>query len=135
MAQVDVSIPTLPARDLDETIAFWGRLGFEPVFRTPDPEGYAILRRGSLEVHFFAWPELDADSNYTGCYLRVADVDAMYQSFASADLPARGIPCLAGIEKKFYKMREFRLVDPNGNLVRVGEPIRARRVSAAQRSR
>lgn len=123
MAIADVTIPTLPARDLDETVAFCGLLGFRPVFRIPDPEGYAIVRRDDLELHFFRWPGLDPQTNYAGCYIRVSNVDETYRAFAAARLPARGIPSLGGIEKKFYKMREFRLVDPNGNLLRVGEEV------------
>ena len=122
---VDVAVPTLPARDMDATIAFYGQFGFEPVYRTPDPEGYVILRRPEgLEIHFFRWPELDPERTYTGCYLRVSNVDALYGEFAAARLPARGIPSLGGIEKKFFGMREFRLIDPNGNLLRVGEPMK-----------
>jgi catechol 2,3-dioxygenase-like lactoylglutathione lyase family enzyme len=123
MALSDIAVPTLPARDIDETVAFYSPLGFESVFRTPDPEGYVILRRISLELHFFRWPDLDPAANYSGCYLRVSDVDRLYREFAGARLPARGIPSLGGIEKKFFGMREFRLVDVNGNLLRVGEAL------------
>jgi catechol 2,3-dioxygenase-like lactoylglutathione lyase family enzyme len=128
MALSDIAVPTLPARDIDETIAFYTPLGFEAVYRTSDPEGYVILRRISLELHFFRWPDLEPAANYSGCYLRVSDVDRFYRDFAVALLPARGIPSLGGIEKKFFGMREFRLVDVNGNLLRVGEasPQRSR---------
>jgi catechol 2,3-dioxygenase-like lactoylglutathione lyase family enzyme len=112
MAKADVTIPTLPARDLDQTIAFYGDIGFKTVYRVPDPEGYVIVRRGTLEIHFFLWPGLDPASNYAGCYIRVSDVDALYGACSAARLPARGIPSLGGIEKQFYKMR---LVDLNGN--------------------
>ena len=130
MAMADVTIPTLPARDLQATIAFYGILGFQPVFQIPEPEGYVILRReDGLELHFFSWSGLEPSSNYAGCYIRVSDVDAVYRSFAAAQRAARGIPSLGGIEPKFWKMREFRLVDPDGNLLRVGEelqgPVRA----------
>jgi catechol 2,3-dioxygenase-like lactoylglutathione lyase family enzyme len=133
MAQLGVAIPTLPARDLEETIGFYDPLGFKLVFRNPDPDEYVIVRRAGLELHFFLWPQLDPASTYAGCYIRVADVDSLYQDFASARLPARGIPSLGGIEKKFYSMREFRLVDPNGNLLRVGEELKrpARRAGQA----
>ncbi len=130
MAMADVTIPTLPARDLQATIDFYAVLGFQPVFQIPEPEGYVILRReDGLELHFFSWSGLDPASNYAGCYIRVSDVDAIYRAFAAARLAARGIPSLGGIEAKFWKMREFRLVDPDGNLIRVGEevavPVRA----------
>jgi len=124
MATSDIAIPTLPACDLDKTIAFYESIGLKLVFRIPDSQGYAIVRGGSLELHFFGWPELDPSMNYSGCYLRVSDVDAVYRRFSVALLPARGIPSLGGIERKFFSMREFRLVDPNGNLLRVGEELR-----------
>jgi catechol 2,3-dioxygenase-like lactoylglutathione lyase family enzyme len=124
MAQMDIAIPALPAKSTQETIAFYEPLGFRLAFRTPDDEGgYAILRRGTFELHFFLWPDLVPESNFTGAYLRASDIDALYRDFSIARLPARGIPSLGGIEKKFYRMREFRLVDPNGNLLRVGEPL------------
>jgi catechol 2,3-dioxygenase-like lactoylglutathione lyase family enzyme len=126
---VDIAVPTLPARDMEATLAFYGGLGFEAVYRTPDPEGYAILRLGTLELHFFRWPGLDPESTYTGCYLRVSNVDKLYSQFAAARLPARGIPSMSGIEKKFFGMREFRLIDPDGNLLRIGEPIATSRSS------
>lgn len=131
--EVDLAVPMLPARDMDDTVAFYGRLGFEPVFRVPDPEGYVIIRREALELQFFSWPGLDPAAAYTGCYLRVADVDRLYRDFAVARLPARGIPSLSGIEKKFFGMREFRLVDPNGNLLRVGQLMRHPVASPAPR--
>ena len=131
--EVDLAVPMLPARDMDETVEFYGRLGFEPVFRVPDPEGYVIIRREVLELQFFRWPGLDPAAAYTGCYLRVSDVDRLYRDFAAARLPARGIPSLSGIEKKFFGMREFRLVDPNGNLLRVGQLMRHPVVSRSPR--
>jgi catechol 2,3-dioxygenase-like lactoylglutathione lyase family enzyme len=133
MALSDIAVPTLPARNIDETVEFYSPLGFESVYRTADPEGYVILRRISLELHFFRWPELDPAANYCGCYLRVSDVDRFYREFASARLPARGIPSLGGIEKKFFGMREFRLVDVNGNLLRVGEATPPRTRMPAQK--
>jgi catechol 2,3-dioxygenase-like lactoylglutathione lyase family enzyme len=137
MAQVtapsEVAIPTLPAKDIEETIAFYGGLGFKLALRIQDPQEYIILRKDSLELHFFPWPEIDPASNFSGCYMRVRDVDVLYEGFSAARLPARGIPSLGGIEKKFYDMREFRLVDPSGNLLRVGEQMKKPAKGAAQR--
>ena len=110
MLRNDIAIPIMPARDLAETIDFYKALDFVLAYRHAELDDYIILRRGSLELQFFQWPELDIQASFTGCYLRVTDVDAIYQSFAGARLPAWG-------------MREFNLVDCNGNLLRVGEPI------------
>lgn len=128
MPSMNVTIPILPARDLAETIEFYGRLGFVLAYRHAELADYVILRRGPLELQFFQWPQLDAQASFAGGYLRVTDVDAIYQSFAEARLPARGMPSMGGIEKRAWAMREFHLVDCNGNLIRVGEPVaKARR--------
>ena len=137
MAQVrvpyEIAIPTMPTRNIDESIEFYGGLGFALALRVPGERDYIILRNGSLELHFFHWPDLDPAANYSGCYIRVEDADVLYQRFAALRLPARGIPSLGGIEKKFYSMREFRLVDPSGNLLRIGEEMKkpARRAAHA----
>ena len=123
MPQIDIAIPILPARDLEETIEFYKHLGFALAYRHPDRDDYVILRRGTLELQFFHWPQLDTQATFAGSYLRVGDVDAIYQSFAGARLPARGTPSLGGIKRRFWDMREFHLVDCNGNLLRVGEPL------------
>ena len=123
MLRNDIAIPIMPARDLAETIDFYKALDFVLAYRHAELDDYIILRRGSLELQFFQWPELDIQTSFTGCYLRVTDVDAIYQSFAGARLPARGAPSLGGIKGRAWGMREFNLVDCNGNLLRVGEPI------------
>ncbi|MSQ52021.1 MAG: VOC family protein [Betaproteobacteria bacterium] len=123
MPSIDIAIPTMPARDLAETIDFYKTLDFMLAYRHPDLDDYVILRRGPLELQFFQWPDLNIQTSFTGCYIRVNDVDAIYQSFAGARLPARGSPSLGGIKRRAWGMREFHLVDCNGNLLRVGEPI------------
>ena len=123
MPSNDIAIPIMPARDLAETIDFYKALDFALAYRHAELDEYIILRRGPLELQFFQWPDLDIQTSFTGCYLRVADVDAIYQSFAGARLPARGTPSLGGIKRRAWGMREFNLVDCNGNLLRVGEPI------------
>lgn len=118
----DMAIPILPSRDLLETLAFYGRLGFEgEVIGAADD--YAILTRGLLELHFFLHPTLSPAESWAGCYLRVADVDAMYLAFAEAALPRQGIPRMDAVENTPWGMREFAVVDADGNLLRVGQEI------------
>ena len=117
-----IAIPILPARDLAETRAFYERLGFEALGWWPDEfGGYAILRRGDLAMHFFRFPELSPLENYAQCYWRVEDVDALYRQAQSAGVPHSGTPRLDAVEDKPWGMREFAIIDPNGNLVRVGQ--------------
>ena len=120
---IDVAIPVLPAKSLDETIAFYARLGFAVGHRQDEPEPYAILGRGMVELHFFGFPDLRPEGSYAGCYLRVTDVDKFHRDWGAVGLPAAGIPRLGAVRDEPWGMREFALVDPNGNLVRVGEQV------------
>jgi len=117
-----VAIPILPARDLDETRAFYECLGFRAAGWWPSEfGGYAILVRGDLSMHFFAFEDLSPAKNYAQCYWRVKDVDALYAECHAAGVPRSGTPRLGPVEDKPWGMREFAITDPNGNLVRVGQ--------------
>lgn len=101
-------------------MAFWRRLGFDGGPHPHDP-GYAILRRGAIELHFFAHPDLVPETSSAGCYLRVLDVASWYAVAADAALPRHGIPRADRLEDKPWGHREFAVVDPDGNLVRIGQ--------------
>jgi hypothetical protein len=58
------------------------------------------------------------------CYIRVSDVESIYQAFALAQLPPKGIPRMDAIQDKAWGMREFAIVDPDGNLLRIGQLLR-----------
>lgn len=116
-----ISIPILPARDLAETRKFYEGLGFEAAGWWPrEFGGYAILRRGDLSMHFFAFEDISPLENYAQCYWRVNDADALYAEYRGSGLPSSGVPRLDDIHDRAWGMREFAIVDPNGNLVRIG---------------
>ena len=50
-------------------------------------------------------------------------VDALYRAFSAAALPRHGIPRMDVIGDKPWGMREFAVVDPDGNLLRIGQVI------------
>lgn len=116
----DQTIPILPSRSIAQTLAFYRRLGFEGDAH-PHDAGYAIVRRGDVELHFFAHPDLDPAACYAGCYLRVGDVDGIYAAMQVAALPQRGIPRIDPVGDKPWGMREFAIVDESGNLLRIGQ--------------
>lgn len=119
-----IAIPILPARDLRETRAFYERIGFNTTGWWPDAfGGYAILRRGDLQMHFYLFREVPPLENYAGCYWRVTDVDAIHADCAAAGLPTSGTPRVTAVEDKEWGMREFAVIDPSGNLVRIGTEI------------
>ncbi len=71
----------------------------------------------------FAHPKLDPATSHAGCYLRVADVTSLYRAFEAAALPRRGIPRMDALERKPWGMLEFAVVDPDGNLLRIGQVL------------
>lgn len=121
MQQSDIAIPILPSRSLINTLAFYRRLGFDG--RIHSHGDYAILTRGTVELHFFTHRELRPAESSAGCYIRVSDVEGIYRSFASAELPRKGIPRQDALEDKPWGMREFAIVDPDGNLIRIGQTL------------
>ena len=117
------AIPILPCVSIDETIRFYGRLGFALEFEQSEPGAYFILAHGELVLHFALHPELDPSASHAACYLEVADADALWAIWSTLGLPEQGVPRLGVPEDKEWGMREFALVDPSGTLLRVGHEI------------
>ena len=112
------TIPILPSRNLDETVRFYSRLGFAEQGRWPE---YLILQRPDhLELHFWFNNSLDPRANDVGCYVRwdtAAEARTLHDDWASVDFhPGRLHPPA----ETDYGLLEFALVDPHGNLIRIG---------------
>jgi catechol 2,3-dioxygenase-like lactoylglutathione lyase family enzyme len=122
MQNYDLSIPTLPCRSVGATTEFYRRLGFEGGAHEFNAE-YAIFRRGTIELHFFTHRELVPTASFAGCYIRVLDVEKIYRACSLTELPKSGIPRMERLEDKPWGLREFSIVDPDGNLLRVGQII------------
>lgn len=115
------AVPTLPARDLEESLAFYAQLGFTVAARYTAFGGpYAVLRQGGLELHLFQRTGFDPARNDAGCFLRVGDAAGLH-----ATLHARSVQGLGALKDRPWGVREFALVDPSGNLLRIGQPLRA----------
>ena len=123
MHQDNIAIPILPSRSVEDTLSFYRRLGFDGKIWGA-PHLYAILNRGPIEIHFFTHTELRPAESNSGCYIRVSDVEGVYRAFSSAQLPSKGIPRQDSLEDKSWGMREFAIVDPDGNLIRIGQTLR-----------
>ena len=122
MQPEDLAIPTLPCRSVSATVAFYKHLGFEGGAHEFNGE-YAILQRGTVELHFFTHEELVPADSSAGCYIRVLDVEEFFRSFSASQLPRIGIPRMDALENKPWGLREFAIVDPDGNLLRIGQVI------------
>jgi catechol 2,3-dioxygenase-like lactoylglutathione lyase family enzyme len=115
------AVPILPSRDLAATLAFYEELGFENRGAPPDEWDYLILRRSGIEIHFILDAELDPLRTAGSCYVYVDDAQRVFEQWhdiVSADAATgRRVEPLT---RTAYGMHEFALIDPSGNLIRVG---------------
>ena len=115
----DSAIPLLAARDLSRQMAFYSRLGFKLLGPGAAPDPYVIAKLGAFEVHL--WQTKKAKTGMA--YLRISSVRKIHARFAKLGLPLRGTPSLSAVVSESWGMKECRLVDPEGNLLRIGEFI------------
>lgn len=114
--------PIMPSRDFNRTAAFYGDLGFVTLGRYDD-DGYLILKRDEVELHFFHYPAHEPEESDHGVYLRVTDAASLSAEFAALGLPHAGIPRFVPAEAKPWGMMELALIDEDGNLVRAGNRL------------
>ncbi|WP_327662610.1 MULTISPECIES: bleomycin resistance protein [unclassified Streptomyces] len=123
--------PVMPGRDLEATVAFYADLGFTADAHYPD-DGYLILVRDTVELHFFHAPDTDPLSTAHAAYLRLDGgahiADALYEEWRGIGLSQApdATPRLVEPDDTVYGMREFALVDPDGNLLRIGSELEER---------
>jgi catechol 2,3-dioxygenase-like lactoylglutathione lyase family enzyme len=116
-------VPILPAGDLDATLAFYERLGFEST-GGHDAWDYLIIRRGGVQLHFYRDPDVDPLTTDRSCYVYTDDADALHREWEAVGVTtdaATGSRLQQPVDTE-WGMREFALVDLNGNLIRVGSP-------------
>jgi catechol 2,3-dioxygenase-like lactoylglutathione lyase family enzyme len=103
-------VAIVPCNDLDESQAFYERLGFTAAAVYPH-QGYRILQdaRGA-SLHLTTAPPgwVVPERNAHGLYFYAEEVEALAEAFG----------CKA--ELKPWGLREFAVTDPDGVLVRVG---------------
>ena len=128
------TIPILPCRSIDDVLAFYRALGFVVTYQQERPNTYAVVARGGIELQFFVMKGFDPAGSYGTCYVLVSDVDALYDAFraglreALGRVPTRGIPRIGALRDMSYGVRQFVVVDPGGNYIRIGQPIAAQPV-------
>ena len=80
-----------------------------------------ILRRGSLTIEFFPYPDLDPLQSSFGCCLRLDELTRFYGACKAAGLREAhtGIPRLAPPRVEPSGLLIGYLVDPDGSLLRL----------------
>ncbi|MCA6414607.1 MAG: VOC family protein, partial [Cytophagales bacterium] len=71
--------PKLPMRNKAVTRDFYlNSLEFEE-FGNADFEGYLMVQKDEIQIHFFEFKELDPKENYGQVYIRTDNIEQWYQ--------------------------------------------------------
>lgn len=111
--------PKLPMRDKAATKEFFiNKLGF--VQCGGDFEGYLMVEKDKIEIHFFEFRELDPKENYGQIYIRTDDIDGLYESFQANRV---NIHPNGALQNKPWGQKEFSILDPDNNLLTFGQSL------------
>lgn len=110
--------PKLPMRDKAATRDFYIRkLEFQE-FGSADYNGYLMVEKDGIQIHFFEFKELDPMENYGQVYIRTNDIDNLYQSLLEKKI---AIHPNGSLKIKPWGQKEFSLLDPDSNLLTFGQ--------------
>jgi len=112
--------PKLPMRNKAVTRDYYlNELGFEES-GSADYDGYLMIRKDNIQIHFFEFSELDPKENYGQVYIRTDEVDQLYQSLLDKKV---SIHPNGPLQIKPWGQKEFSLLDPDHNLLTFGQSI------------
>lgn len=112
--------PKLPMRNKNVTREFYvNKLGFKE-FGTTDYDGYLMMERDQIQIHFFEFKELDPKENYGQVYIRTNNIDGLYTSMLDnkTEIHPNG-----KLQTKPWGQKEFAILDPDSNLLTFGESM------------
>jgi uncharacterized glyoxalase superfamily protein PhnB len=120
MSNIESLAPIFPVRDLSRALDFYQKIGFKTEFLWEDPPSYAVLSAGEqagLHLSLMA-PGHRGRQTKSLLYLFVRDVDGIYRACLDA-----GISPYVEIGDRDYGMRDFELLDPDGNQLTIGTSL------------
>jgi catechol 2,3-dioxygenase-like lactoylglutathione lyase family enzyme len=102
--------------DIAKSIAYYrDALGFDVTFEYGQPLFYACLCRDEVALHLLAADKTEQLPGHGGLCVFVKDVDAVH-----AELVERGAKVIKAPQDYAYGMRDFDLVDLDGNRITHG---------------
>lgn len=112
--------PKLPMRDKALTRDFYiGQLGFQE-YGSADYDGYLMVEKDNVQIHFFEYKDLQPGENYGQVYIRLDDIDDFYHHLVNNKV---AIHPNGHLQTKPWGQREFALLDPDSNLLTFGQSI------------
>lgn len=108
--------PKLPMRDKAVTKDFYlNKLGFQQF--GGDYDGYLMVEKDNIQIHFFEFKALDPKENYGQVYIRTNDIDNQFQLAKAQHVNS------TELEHKPWMQREFSILDPDNNLLTFGQEV------------
>ena len=112
--------PKLPMRNKSVTRDFYlNNLGFKE-FGSADYDGYLMVEKDNIQIHFFEFKELDPKENYGQVYIRTNDIEHLYKTLLDNKVK---IHPNGHLQTKPWKQKEFSLLDPDNNLLTFGQSL------------
>ena len=112
--------PKLPMRDKAVTKDFYlNKMGFQE-FGSADYDGYLMVEKDKIQIHFFEFKELDPLENYGQIYIRTDNIEKWYQLALDKKV---NIPKAGHLQVKPWGQKEFAILDPDHNLLTFGQSL------------
>jgi hypothetical protein len=110
--------PKLPMRDISITREFYiNKLGFQK-FGNADYDGYLMVEKDKIQIHFFEFKDLDPKDNYGQVYIRTIDIEGLYRHMIGTGV---AIHPHGSLQTKPWGQKEFSVLDPDNNLLTFGQ--------------
>jgi predicted enzyme related to lactoylglutathione lyase len=119
MPTIALVVPILPVRDLARAMDFYWRLGFS-AHSWQNGDSYAFIQRDGHEIHLTRSDKLTGNESPSGAYFYLVKGTA---AALEAEFRATGVEILTPLAPRPWKMNEFSLSDPDGNMLHFGDDI------------
>ena len=111
--------PKLPMRDKSATKEYYiNKLGFQQF--GGEYEGYLMVQKDNIQIHFFEFNELDPKENYGQVYIRTDDIENLYQYMLDNKI---SIHPSGQLHAQTWGQKEFSMLDPDNNLITFGQSM------------
>ncbi len=112
--------PILPVADMDRSIRFYVEvLGFDTVMQSA---AYSIVTRDGASLHLTLAEDqsvLEVTRGHMSVYLEVIAIELLWSHVSGLKNRHK----IRDLFDREYRMREFHIIDPDGCLIFVGQPI------------
>ncbi|MEP7266809.1 MAG: VOC family protein [Saprospiraceae bacterium] len=109
--------PKLPMRDKSVTRDFYiNQLGFKDIGKE-DYDGYLMVKKDDIEIHFFEFKDLEPKENYGQVYIRTDNIEEFYEYVQRMNIKHTKLSSFP------WMQREFSIYDPDTNLLTIGQSV------------